>query len=201
MGKEAPVALLHSYLADREDNQKPDRLTRTGILAAAELYRHGEISKICITVEHQLSSKQVERLKILLGEMPQEDLVVKAETVTTRDEIATFKQLAQENGWDSLITIGNDAHLPRIKREIKRGFGDFSIEIQAKSAKEILEGRSRYFSITNEMKDWPEQKSLAFQEKILNTPIIGSVLLKVAPYLSHLKVVLQSWGFKQLERQ
>lgn len=200
MSTEAPVALLHSYLSDRKNNSKPDRLTRTGILAAAELYRHGEISKICITVEPQLSGPQTRRLRSILPGIPQNDLIVEAKTVTTRDEIAIFRELAKQRGWINLITIGNEAHIPRIKREIERGFNGTNIDIKARSAKELLGRYPRYSSIVNEMSNWPEEKSLTFQETILNIPILGNLLLRVAPHLSHLKVVLQSWSLRQLEK-
>lgn len=198
MRSERPIALLHSYLSDREGKERPDRLSRVGILAAAELYRRGDIDKICITVEPGLSGPQARRLKILLNDPPEEGIVVEAKTVTTEEEIKTFKKLAEENGWNSLITIGNPAHLPRIKREIQRTFK--SNPVEAKSSREILSQHSRYSSILSDMKDWPEQKSLALQEKILNLPILGSLALKMAPRLAHLKVTLQTWGYRQIEK-
>ena len=48
MSKER-AALVHGYLTDREGKDRPDRLTRMGILAASELYRHGQVDKICFT--------------------------------------------------------------------------------------------------------------------------------------------------------
>lgn len=59
----------------------------------------------------------------------------------------------------------------------------------------------RYSPILADMEEWSEQKSLAFQEKVLNTPVLGRLILKIAPNLSHLKVVLQSWVFRQLEEK
>ena len=198
MRNERPVALLHSYLSDREGKERPDRLSRVGILAAAELYRRGDIDKICITVEPQLSGPQVRRLTILLNNPPEEDIVVNAKTVTTEEEIKTFKKLAEEKEWSNLITIGNHAHLPRIKREIRKTFK--SGRVEAKSSREILSQYPRYSSILSEMENWPEQRSLALQEKILKLPILGSLILKMAPHLpSRLKVTLQTWGFRQIE--
>ena len=200
MRNERPVALLHSYLSDREGKERPDRLSRVGILAAAELYRRGDIDKIYITVEPQLSGPQVRRLKILLNNPAEEDIVVNAKTVTTEEEIKTFRKLAEENEWNSLITIGNHAHLPRIKREIRKTFKGSRIE--AKSSREILSQYPRYSSILSEMEGWPEQRSLALQEKILRLPILGSLILKMAPHLSsRLKVTLQTWGFRQIENK
>lgn len=198
MSKER-VALLHSYLADREDEEKPDRLTRTGILAAAELYRHSEIDKICITVEQRLSNPQIRRLKILLNNPPEEDVVVDAKTVTTEEEVTTFRKLAEENEWDNLISIGNHAHLPRIKNEVKKTFGERKVKVMSSS--EILSQYPRYSSILADMKDWPEQKFLAFQENILSLPLLGNMMLKIAPRLSRLKVDLQSWTAKRLEKR
>lgn len=199
MQKERPVALLHSYLSDREGKERPDKLSRVGILAAAELYRHGDIDKICITVKPQLSGPQVRRLKTLLNNPPEEDVVVDAKTVTTEEEIKTFKKLAEENEWNSLITIGNHIHLPRIKREIRKTFK--SGRVEAKSSREILSHYPRYSSILSEMEGWPEQRSQALLENILNVPILGRLALKMAPLLPRLKVTLQTWVFRQIENK
>ena len=75
------------------------------------------------------------------------------------------------------------------------------MSIQARDTGEVLSNYSRYKNILNEMENWPEQRSLAIQEKILNLPVLGSLLLRIAPHLSHLKVSLQSWGFRQLEKK
>lgn len=198
MGRER-VALLHSYLADRKDKEKPDRLTRTGILAAAELYRHDEIEKICITVEPELSGPQVRRLRTLLNNPPEEDIVVEGETVTTEEEVKTFNKLAENRGWNNPITISNHAHTPRIKREIRKTFMGKGVEV--KNAREILSQYPRYSHILTEMKDWPEQKSLNFQEKVLSLPILGNMILKTGPHLSRYKVALQTWVFKQIENR
>jgi uncharacterized SAM-binding protein YcdF (DUF218 family) len=172
MGKER-VALLHSYLADRKTEDKP--------------------------VEEKLSEPQIRRLKTLLDNPPEKDIVVDAKTVTTEGEIKTFSELAEENDWSNLVTIGNDVHLPRIKREIEKTFGKRKVE--ARSSKEILSQYSRYSSILADTEKWQEQKALALQEKILMLPILGRLILGMAPYLSHSKVTLQSWVFKQLEKR
>lgn len=203
MNKERPVALLHGYLADRDNPEKPDRLTRTGILAACELYRHSEIDKICLTSVEELSGPQVERLTEHLTHIPEEDVIVSPETVTTRGEIKTFKKLSEQNGWDNLITIANHKHIPRVEREINKTFKNKSVE--ARSAKDILlqypHGSDRYENILRKMEDWPEQKSLAFQEKILNVPILGNLILKIALPLSGIKVRLQTWAFRRIENK
>ncbi|AKM83224.1 hypothetical protein A2422_00295 [Candidatus Woesebacteria bacterium RIFOXYC1_FULL_31_51] len=201
MNKEKPIALLHSYLADREGKNRPDRLSRINILAAAELYRHEEIDKICITVTPKLTEMQVKRLKILLNNPRDEDLIVKPQTVTTREEISSFKSLAGKNEWKHLITVGNSVHLPRIKREIKNTFKDNSVKIEARSSSEILSQYPRYFNLLNNMNNWPEQHSLSFQEKILNTPIVGELILSMAPLFSQTKIFLQTLGFKILEKR
>ena len=201
MSGERPVALLHSYLADREEEGKPDRLSRVNILAVSELYRRGKIDKICITVIPELSNMQVKRLKTLLNDISEEDLVVKPQTVTTKEEVTTFGDLAKENGWNNLITIGNPVHLPRIRKEIKKAFKEKSIRIEAKSSSEILSEYPRYAQILRDMESWPEQESQKFLEKILNTPILGRIILSIAPHFSQAKIALQSWGFKLLERK
>src|SRR3989304_2815113 len=115
MNPERAVALLHSYLADREGKKIPDRLGRTGVLAAAELYRHGKISKICITVEPELSKLLSSRLNTLLNHPPQDDVITVPKAVTTAQEITFFRELAEFNSWDdppgNLVTIGNYEHL------------------------------------------------------------------------------------------
>src|SRR3990172_5952238 len=201
MSGERPVALLHSYLADREEEGKPDRLSRVNILAVSELYRRGKIDKICITVIPELSNMQVKRLKTLLNDISEEDLVVKPQTVTTKEEVTTFGDLAKENGWNNLITIGNPVHLPRIRKEIKKAFKEKSIRIEAKSSSEILSEYTRYAQILRDMESWPEQEAQKFLEKILNTPILGRIILYIAPHFSKRKIALQSWGFKLLERK
>jgi hypothetical protein len=201
MSGEKPVAMLHSYLADREGRERPDRLSRVNILAAAELYRHGKIDKICITVEPELSEIQSNRLKSLLNSLREEDLVVEPQAVTTREEVETFGNLAKENGWNNLITIGNPVHLPRIRKEIHRVFKDKGIRVEAKSSSEILSQYPRYTKILDDMENWPEQQSLSFQEKVLNTPMVGRLILFVAPIFSQAKISLQSWGFKILEKR
>jgi hypothetical protein len=201
MNKERPIALLHGYLADRDNPEKPDRLTRTGILAACELYRNDEIDKICLTTKEELSNPQAKRIKMLLANPPKEDVVVNPETVTTRGEIRTFKKLAEQNGWNNLITIANHKHIPRIEKEIKNTFKEK--EVAVRSTEEILSQyphySDRYKDILSDMENWPEQKSLALQEKILNLPVLGSLILKAANPLSRIKVSLQTWIFKQLE--
>jgi hypothetical protein len=196
MSKER-VVLIHSYLADREDSQKPDRLSRLGILAASELYRREKVDKICITVEPNLSAPQVRRLNALLRHPPEEDIIVRAQTVTTREEVETFRDLAKGSDWGELTTIGNSAHLPRIKKEVERSFKKRLVNVR--DAKEILAQYPRYDSVLSETENWPEQKSLVFQERVLGVPILGETLLKLAPYLSHYKVALQSWFFKRIE--
>lgn len=196
MSKEK-AALVHSYLADREDKDKPDRLSRMGILAAAELYRHGEIDKICFTAKPELSNSQVKRLRTLLSNPPDEDIIVDAKVVTTRGEVETFKKMSERNGWDDLLTIANESHLPRIRKELKRAFKDK--EVESLSSKKILSKYPRYSSVLADMNNWKEQISLSFQEKILNTPVIGSLALKLVSYVSQYKVALQYRFFKHLE--
>lgn len=197
MNKER-VALVHGYLADREGKNRPDRLTRVGILAAAELYRHGEIDKVCFTAKSELSDSQVKRFKRLLNNPPKEDIVVDAKVVTTRGEVETFKEMAERYNWQNLVTIANKNHLPRIRRETKRIFKD--VDVKSLSSREVLAKHPRYIPILVDMKNWGEQISLSFQERILNTPIIGPLSLMLVPHVSRYKVVLQEYFFRQLEK-
>lgn len=179
----------------------PDRLSRINILAAAELYRRGEIDKICITVKPELSEAQVKRLKALLSGAPQEAVLVKPQTVTTREEITTFRGLARENGWESLVTIGNPAHLPRIRKEIEKAFRDKRTKIEAKSSSEVLSHYPRYAPLLHEMENWPEQLSLNFQEKILRTPVLGRLILSLSRPFAQTKIALQTLAFNIFERK
>jgi hypothetical protein len=197
MSKER-AALVHGYLTDREGKDKPDRLTRVGILAAAELYRHGEIDKVCFTAKPELSDLQVKRLKTLLNNPTEKDIIVDPKVVTTRGEVETFKELSERNGWKNLITIANKDHLPRIRKEIKRAFGEK--EIESISSRSVLDRYARYSPVLAEMDSWEEQVSLSFQEKILNTPIIGALALNIVPHFSKYKVALQYRFFNQLEK-
>ena len=113
MNKER-AALVHGYLTDRKGKDRPDRLTRLGIHAAAELYRHGQIDKICFATDRSLSENQVRRLKVFLKNLPEEDVIVYPEAITTRGEINTFKKMSDDNGWENLLAIGNKSHIPRV---------------------------------------------------------------------------------------
>lgn len=196
MNKER-VVLVHGYLTDREGKDRPDRLTRIGILAAAELYRHGEIDKICFTAEKELSNSQVKRIRTLLNNPPEEDIVVEARAVTTEEEVKTFNRMSEENNWGNLLTIGNQEHLPRIEREIRKTFKDKPVEVI--SSKEVLSAYPRYSSILSDMEDWPEQISLSLQEKVLSFPIIERLALKIISYLLRYKIAMQKWAFRQVE--
>ena len=57
----------------------------------------------------------------------------------------------------------------------------------------------RYSNILSEMESWPEQKSFALQEKILNIPILGGLILETAVPLSKIKVRLQTYVFRLIE--
>jgi hypothetical protein len=197
---EKPVALIHSYLKDRQGKERPDRLTRVGILAGAELYRKGEISKICITIVPELSNLITGRLNKLVT-ITEEDLVVKPEAVSTREEIKSFRKVAEEAGWSNLLTVGNHTHLTRIKREIGEAFKNSNKDIRTISPEEILSRYPRYKGVINEMRDWKEQKSFDLQEKVLNTPVLGDLLLFLQDYFPKIKITLQTWVFKQLEKQ
>ena len=205
MNPERTVALLHSYLADREGRKRPDRLGRTGVLAAAELYRHGKISKICITVEPELSELLSSRLNTLLNNPPRGDIVAVPETVTTAQEITFFRELAEVNSWDdppgNLVTIGNQEHLPRINREIQKSY----LPMRAMSTQEILSEYPRYKGILAEMDSWPEQKSQRTWERILGAtekmPLLANIMAKFGPRFYPKKIALQRLLFRLLEKK
>ena len=193
------AALVQSYLADRQEPDKPDRLSRLGLLTAAEMYRRDEIDIICITVVPELSEAQVQRLQALLRNPPEGVIVSAEETVTTRGEIRTFKRLAEENGWDSLVTIANQAHVPRTRREIVEEFRN--VPVNTITPEQKLKEYPRYEPVLDAMTTWPEQISLEKQEKILNNPLVGPLLLKAAEYFADFKVFLQTSMLKKIEGQ
>lgn len=205
MNPERSIALIHSYLGDRKGKNKPDRLTRTSILAASELYRRGEISNVYITVEPGLAKPMVEQLRKNLQGFPEEDLIVEPQTVTTEEEIKHFKERAEKEGWNNLITIGNRSHLPRIRRIINRRFKNTDIKITSVAAREILSHHSRYKQVLEDMEIWPEQHSLERQETIINRiekfPLIGRIIVGLTPQLLPGKVAFQTWIFRQMEKQ
>lgn len=190
--------LVHGYLVDRGDKRKPDRLTRLGLLAAAELYRHGVVDKICFTLVEELTDLQVKRINVLLNNPPEEDIVLQPEAVTTRGEIKTFKALAEANGWVDLFTVGYPIHIPRIKKETERTFKDR--KVVNISTKDVLFRFIRYHSILSDLENWPEHKSLDLNEKILNEPLLGSLIMIISPYISGIKIAMQTWIFNQIER-
>ena len=210
MSPEKPVALLHSYLPDREGRKIPDKLGRIGVLAASELYRKGEnrkgeISKICITVEPYLASLLTKRLNTLLNNPPIEDLVVLPQAVSTFGEVETFRKLADENDWNNLLTIGNHEHLPRIRRVIDNVFPKTDKNIDTTSPKEILSKYPRYKNILDDMDNWPEQQSFNRVERFIN-------IVRKIPFLknfaeSHFsevlpsKIALHAWIFRQSEKR
>lgn len=202
MSPEKPVALIHSYLYDRKGTGKPDRLTRTGILAAAELYRRGEIGKMVIAVEPNLAEIIEKRLHFILqNRLKEEDLVTRPNGVTTVQEIKTFVDIAEENKWTNLVEIGNHAHKPRIERIAK----NFSQKIDVVTAKEVISRFPRYNNIVKEIENYPEQKSLSKQEeffaKLVKIPVFGPFIADVLPQILPGKIALQLWMFRQLEKR
>lgn len=201
MVPERPVALIHSYLYDRNGTGKSDRLTRTGVLAAAELYRRGEVDKMVVAVEPNLAELIEKRLHILLQDnLKEEDLVIRPNGVTTVQEVGTFVDIAKENGWDHLLEIGNHAHKPRIERIAR----NFDKKIEVIGAKEVLNRFPRYKNIVNEMENYPEQKSLSKQEeffaKLVKIPLVGPFIADVLPQILPSKIAIQRWMFSQIEK-
>lgn len=198
--KERPVALVHSYLSGRENPGVPDKLSRTGLLAAAELYRRGKIEKICIAVEPNLADMLAKRLRVLLQDkLRDEDLVVRPNGFTTVQEIRTFVKTAKKEGWGNLTAIGNNAHAPRIRRIASR----YQEKMSVQSARGILVLFPRYDDLVNKMLNFPEQLSLDRQEKIANKiaaiPVIGHIATDLIPQIVPGKVALQLWVFKKIE--
>ena len=204
MSAERPTALIHSYLKDRGGKKRPDRLTRSCLLAACELKRKDEIGKVCITVTQELALPMVARLK-LIGRFADNEIVVRPQTVTTNDEVRSFKKITKEFGWTSLKTIAVGPHLPRIKNDIARHFGEDE-KVTTVAAEDILCENPRFSQVLNDMKSWPELTSLKKQEvffqRISNIPVLGDFVLNTLPRAipGKVKIVLQSLLFRLLEK-
>jgi hypothetical protein len=196
MSKERAV-LVHSYLMDRKDTSKPDKLTRLGLLAAAELMRRGEVDKVCLATLPELSSPQAKRLEILLDN-PEAEISINPQAKYTTEELRAFKELAEIYEWSDLASIACEPHIQRVTRETKKAFGDTFVEIM--SSNEILSRFQRYSNVYDEVEKWPEYKSFKTQEEILNTPFLGGAILSLSPIIVPFKIEIQSFVFRLTEK-
>jgi hypothetical protein len=197
--------LIHSYLPDLKEAERPDRLSRTSLLAAAELYRRDETDTLCITVQSVLSNLLVERLGMLLYNSLKDNLVVKSEAISTVEEIRSFKRLAEENNWSDLLFLGHSEHLPRVKREVQRIFKHSEKKVEVKSVEGILSRFPRYQGILADMENWPEKQYVKWQEKRTNfvsqIPFLGRIAMTVFPQIMpEAKMAFQRWLHRQWKK-
>lgn len=204
------AVLVHSYLEDRDDKDRPDKLTRLGILSAAELYRNGEIDKIVVTVGGGLSENIEKRFKMLLSNsLREEDLIVSPTTATTEGEIGGLKKLSErdENNWVSITTIGNTSHRERVKECISKSFGEEN-EVKVLTHKKVLSKYPRYsfetYNIIKNMESWPETLSMKTQENLYhrfdNYPKVQKLVKKTIEKTPEgIKILLQGSLFKIVE--
>lgn len=201
--KERTCLFIHSYLSDRHVPNKPDRLTRLSLLSAAELYRHGVVDDICISVVPELSKPMVKRLKSLVDSLQDSNLIIDPVTVTTKQEVTVFKKVIETNKYAKIFSVANESHIPRIKRLIDNIFDDNDVQVM--STEDVLGKYPRYSGIINDSKSWSEQKSLIKQENILNkfarVPIIGNFLSTYLPEIVPNKIIFQKWLFGRFEKK
>lgn len=141
----------------------------------------------------------------LIGHFDESEIITQARTVTTDDEVRTFKDLAKINGWKNLKTLGVKAHAPRIENSISSHFGNDQ-KVPVLSAEDVLSQNTRYSRVLTEMKSWPEITSPENQEaslaKISEIPGVGKFIVETAPRLipAKLKIALQSLLFRIREK-
>ena len=115
---------------------------------------------------------------------------------STRDEIRHFRELAEQNGWHDVLSIGKEAHAERIQRAIKRIFPAMMFI----AAEDILRDpildqtgvlphmrRNLYTSVDSsqgiieKLRSSPTETSFRKREKLLNMidsiPAVGGTML------------------------
>lgn len=186
MGTER-VALVHGYLRDKKLD-RPDKITRVSLLSAAEALRAGEIDEICITETGDYGETMGRHLgKILRSPASEEHINVIPEGKSTEEELKTFT--AAYDGDIELISISNHEHTPRVKRIINGMAKQGDQDILVLDERDFMPGTQRYDGLLDDMENWPDQKSIARKEKILNT-------LSKVPHLEDVVVKTQLWLLK-----
>ncbi len=202
------AAFIHSYLSDKDKggNPIPDRPTRMGILAAAELKRHNKVDTIALSVVPELSGPIVKRLKILLHNSLDENGFVSTEaTATTKGEVKVIKQLSEENNWGEVISIVIDPHKERVEKNVERVFGEKQKTVTVKTFNEVLSTErsdALYDKVIGEAKSWHIYREFEKQEaraqKLSKIPIVGEFLVYEFPDLlpEKIKIWIQKWLLK-----
>lgn len=191
MNPEKPVVLIHACGLDHQDWDRPDRQGRLYVLAAAELYRQGKVSKIFFAGgeyrrgEVAMATTMVEQLKRDLRSFPEEDVIVAPEAVTTRAEIKIFKEIAAANGWNNLLDVSSSAHLKRIERRLKKVF-PFPVPTSSVESILIDADNERYIKFLDELKGTNYSKGEIVREAVLAwldaLPLVGDLV----DFLAHL---------------
>jgi hypothetical protein len=195
--QESTAALFHSYVElPSSIPYKPDRWSRLQVLAAAELLRKGNITTAVFLGDdvpsdaHRepdayggLGARMAAQLHRNLPHLPDSAVVFIPVARSTREEIAGFKKLAQEQEreWTNLMAVGKEAHSKRIQRAIRRIFGRRNKAISVVSQESILAQYPRYANIIAAMKESPEETAFIKREHLINAidmfPVIGGKLL------------------------
>ena len=181
-------ALGHLYSLDREGKDRPDKNARLVILALLTLYKYKAINKIVLTTGAGLSLQAEKHLRKINPNIPQEDIIVVNDGLTTRAETRAFAKVVKDKG-EILYFIYSGPHQERCERASQKTFGDqkvFSI-----SAEKILRGsfpkpqmmEKALLSVENS----PEYQSLIKHEKVISLvdriPYLGDIFFVLSDFI------------------
>ena len=217
------VALVHGY-ADFGQNPKrpdiPDYSSRLGILAVGELFLMERLAGVAFTTGslspdgESLAQVLGSHLNRILPKTAIEKTVIvdpHKGLASTRDEIRHFRELAEQNGWQDVLSIGKEAHAERIQRAIKRIFPAMMFIAAedilrnplidkegtlARIRKDLYVPYDSSPGILNKLGNSGIETSFKKREKLLN--IIDSVPLIGGPMLD---ILNRSMWIKQLEEK
>jgi hypothetical protein len=122
-----------------------------------------------------------EETKKLLPSTDDSFLLIEPTATNTHGEVKSFKQLAKDNGWGTLQALTIEAHVPRVKRAIRRKFGrKKAAQISILITEKVLENEPLTSTI-----DWHDRHYLGMKrrEKFLNAidaiPFVGGITLDI----------------------
>jgi hypothetical protein len=204
------IAFIHTYLNDdkRKDGSGipiPDKTARVCIIAAAELYRRGQVDKIMLSSVPELSQPIVNRLLFLLHKsLKPEDIISTEQSKTTSSETQEIKRVMEEENIKHVTSICINPHKGRVEGNIRRVFGKEAEKVEVNTFDEVLIklNKERYEKVVEGSKNWKEMVAISKQEiladKMLRTPLIGPFLVyDLWDYLP-CKVPLQMWMLSKL---
>lgn len=165
---------------------KPDVFGCMQASAAAKLAESGKTILVFNSKNVQKDGRIVahtmaEETNRLSPSLDNSSLQIEPTATNTRGEVKTFKQLAKDNCWDTLQVLTIEAHVPRVRRAIRRKFGrKRAARIPILVTEKVLEKEQQTSTI-----DWNDSHYLGMKrrEKFLNIidalPFIGGVTLDI----------------------